>query len=116
MPITEFPPDLSHLPEAAAQNQHPRVDEHIGDIALQGEVGSSTPDVIDDAYIDAGTEIAAAQANGVDARMEDVGRVHDVGEAYHSAMAEEVERAHAEALIENEIFDVYDQAVKENEE
>jgi hypothetical protein len=52
--------------------------------------------------------------------MEDVGRVHDIAEAYTQAEQEDnlvrdIETAHEMALVENEIFDVYEEAKRQNE-
>ena len=95
--LTLAVPDAEVLP---LEERDPALPVEIGEVALGGEV------VVDD------LELLNAVANGVDARVEDVGRTHDIEAAHEAALLEE---AHAQALLENEIFDAHTDALQENE-
>lgn len=96
--LTLTMPDTEVLP---LEERDPALPAEIGGVVLSSEV------VIDDDL-----ELLNAVANGVDVRPEDVGRMHDIEAAHGAALLEE---AHAQALIENEIFDAHTEALKENE-
>lgn len=96
--LTLVAPDAEVLP---LEERDPALPVEIGGVALGSEV------VIDDDL-----ELLNAVANGVDARAEDIGRTHDIEAAHEAALLEE---AHAQALLENEIFDAHTEALQENE-
>jgi hypothetical protein len=91
-PQTMNPEDVANRPPIAEV-------AHVGSAIMHQEVAV---DGIDQAMLDGDIEILEAQANGVDARREDTGRIHDL------------EKAYEEASVQNEIFNVYDEAAKEN--
>jgi hypothetical protein len=118
MPVQEAPP----LPNPETLRPLPINPAELGSVALHDEtvIDVDLAPAPTDFDIEAATEILQANANGVDAHLEDVGRVHDIGEAYAQAEQEngfvrDVEQAHEMAELENEIFDVYEEAQKENE-
>lgn len=96
--LTLATPDAEILP---LEERDPALPAEIGGLALGSEV-----------VIDNDLELLNATANGVDVRAEDAGRTHDIEAAHEAALLEE---AHAQALIENEIFDAHTEALQENE-
>jgi len=97
---TEVLPPQTISPEDAAERLPIAEVAHVGSAIMHEEV---TVEGVDQAMLDGDIEILEAQANGVDARREDAGRIHDIEQAYEAA------------FVENEIFDVYDEAKRENE-
>lgn len=119
----EAPP----LPSPETLRPLPINPAELGSVALYAETEFDADLALPpaDFDIDAATEIIQANANGVDAHLEDAGRVHDIDEAHaqaeqeHRTMLEsgfvhDIEQAHEMAKIENEVFDVYEEAQKEN--
>lgn len=103
------PDNFQDYPEQAQFDER-AIEVGVGQLALRNEV-----DVAEAAETD--LELLNAVANGVDARPEDAGRLHDIEAAHEAALLENtIIDAHGQALAENEIFNAHAEAVKMNDE
>jgi hypothetical protein len=101
---------LTSIPDAEVlplEDRDPALPIELGGLALGGEI---------ELDLEADLDLLTATANGVDARAEDRGRLHDIEAAHQAALQEdEIFEAHTAALLENAIFDAHTEALRQNE-